>query len=388
MQGWTSPPSVSANVPYFELATRYNLASTKWDSVGQAAYISVDNAGSASDEFVSFDNQQTVAAKVAYARSKGHGGIAIWELAGGYLRNPGAAVRDPLIQALKQAMAGSVPPPATATPPPATATPTRTATATPRPATATPPPATVTAIATATRTATAVATATATATRTAVGPAPAAPAPAAKSLHSVYAESLSTPWRDRSWTATVDYRSAQRAYAGTTSIRVDQGYWGALGLRRGDWGAPVALPAASYSSLRFAIFGGASGLKLKIGAGNDRDGWFSAIDYGTVPANTWTVVNVPMTWLNPRALPIDSIWVGDTTGVAKTYYVDDISFVPPAAATAPIAAPPVSATPVAPPRALATPTAVTARPYRPTIGGTSTAISRALAAYWSLFRIR
>jgi chitinase len=103
-QRWTSPPQVRGNVPYFDLAETYDLTTAAWDSAAEAAYVGIDRPGSENDEFVSFDNEQTVAAKVAYARQQGHGGIAIWELAGAYLRKAGAAVADPLVQALKRAL--------------------------------------------------------------------------------------------------------------------------------------------------------------------------------------------------------------------------------------------------------------------------------------------
>lgn len=48
----------------------------QWDEQAQAAWYGTD------DQFVSFDNEQTIDAKFDYARSKGVGGMIVWEITG------------------------------------------------------------------------------------------------------------------------------------------------------------------------------------------------------------------------------------------------------------------------------------------------------------------
>ena len=116
-QSWSAAPSLQSNVPYYTiLQNYYQSANERWDSSAQASYLSFDNAGSTGDMFISYDNENTCRKKVEYARSKGIGGIIIWELGGGYL--PGTFPnRDRLLQAVKQAIGGGTPTPALPAPP-------------------------------------------------------------------------------------------------------------------------------------------------------------------------------------------------------------------------------------------------------------------------------
>jgi chitinase len=104
-QAYTSDPTVAGNVSYAQIMSTYYQASyAKWDSGAQAAYLSVDAAGSANDKFISYDNEQTVAAKVAYAKTKGLGGVFVWELGGGFRSTQPAGQQDLLLQSLKTAV--------------------------------------------------------------------------------------------------------------------------------------------------------------------------------------------------------------------------------------------------------------------------------------------
>ncbi|MDE3057019.1 MAG: T9SS type A sorting domain-containing protein [Bacteroidota bacterium] len=108
LQAYTAAPTVQSNVPYSTIMdTYYQSQYDKWDASAQAAYLSIDNTGSANDKFISYDNASTVAAKFNYVRSKGLGGAIIWELGGGYRANQPAGQRDLLLQAVKQALNGS-----------------------------------------------------------------------------------------------------------------------------------------------------------------------------------------------------------------------------------------------------------------------------------------
>src|SRR6185503_4179736 len=77
-QSWSTYPSVQANVPYYTIMQDYYTSSNyRWDASAQAAYLSIDNAGSSADKFISYDDQTSVRKKFEYARSKGIGGLII-----------------------------------------------------------------------------------------------------------------------------------------------------------------------------------------------------------------------------------------------------------------------------------------------------------------------
>ncbi len=98
-QSWTSAPDVTGNIAYYDLMKTYGSNPVLWDTSAGAAYMSITSGG---QKFVSLDNEQTMAAKAQYIRTKGIGGIIIWELGGGYQDSAPAGQRDKLLQAVKQ----------------------------------------------------------------------------------------------------------------------------------------------------------------------------------------------------------------------------------------------------------------------------------------------
>jgi len=104
-QSWTNTPSAT-QIAYRDVMTTYYQSNLyHWDADAQAAYLSIDNAGSANDKFISYDDEHTCQAKVSYARNHHLGGVMIWELAQGYRSTRPAGQRDPLLQAIKQSLA-------------------------------------------------------------------------------------------------------------------------------------------------------------------------------------------------------------------------------------------------------------------------------------------
>lgn len=105
---WT-PQTFRANIAYFDLAAGRDLAAlAQWDEAAGAAWFTEGG------DFYTFDNERTVAAKVAYLRERGLARIAIWELCGGTMPNGS----QPLVDALRVSLAGDVAPPAEPTPEP------------------------------------------------------------------------------------------------------------------------------------------------------------------------------------------------------------------------------------------------------------------------------
>lgn len=87
----------SGGVPYYELHNRFDLDRARWDSSAQAPYLNVEDPKA----FVTFDNERSVRRKIRYAVEKGLGGVILWELGGGYLKDQQVQPKDPLLQAVK-----------------------------------------------------------------------------------------------------------------------------------------------------------------------------------------------------------------------------------------------------------------------------------------------
>ena len=104
-QSWTSAPTAVAASYDTLMTSYYQPALYHWDTNAQAAYLSLDNANSANDKFISYDDEHACQAKVSYARNRGLGGVMIWELGEGYRPGKPAGQRDPLLQAVKQSLA-------------------------------------------------------------------------------------------------------------------------------------------------------------------------------------------------------------------------------------------------------------------------------------------
>jgi chitinase len=104
-QSWTTAPTTTAPSYDTLMTTYYQPQLYHWDTNAQAAYLSLDNAGSANDKFISYDDEHACQAKVSYARNRGLGGVMIWELGSGYRPGQPAGQRDPLLQAVKQSLA-------------------------------------------------------------------------------------------------------------------------------------------------------------------------------------------------------------------------------------------------------------------------------------------
>ncbi len=106
VQSWKTDPDVKANIPYFQIMESYYRSKAAWDSSAQASYISIDNPGSAQDEFVSFDNERSIRAKSEYVQKMGLGGVIIYDLGAGYRRTLPKGYRDLLLQSVRYGLAG------------------------------------------------------------------------------------------------------------------------------------------------------------------------------------------------------------------------------------------------------------------------------------------
>ncbi|MBI3880920.1 MAG: glycoside hydrolase family 18 protein [Verrucomicrobia bacterium] len=103
-QSWSTAPAVTPASYDLIMSNYYSPARYAWDADAQAAYLSINNAGSANDKFISYDDEHSVQAKISYARNRRIGGVMIWELGGGWRPGLAAGRRDPLLQAVKAAL--------------------------------------------------------------------------------------------------------------------------------------------------------------------------------------------------------------------------------------------------------------------------------------------
>jgi len=99
-QTWATAPALDA-LSYQALAGSITTQNYRWDSAAQVPYLSVDNTGSASDNFIAYENAQSIAAKVNFAKTNGLGGWIIWELSNGYI--PNQTPNQPLLMAILSA---------------------------------------------------------------------------------------------------------------------------------------------------------------------------------------------------------------------------------------------------------------------------------------------
>lgn len=106
LQSWESTPDVMADVPYFEImGTYYKKDFYRWDDGAKAPYLSIDQEGSENDTFISYDDEKAVHEKINYVKNENLGGAIIWELSGGYRKEQPQGKRNPLLQAVKEAIA-------------------------------------------------------------------------------------------------------------------------------------------------------------------------------------------------------------------------------------------------------------------------------------------
>ena len=110
-ESFSTAPKMSFDVPLYWsdgtgiMQKYYRPEYYHWDSSAEAAYLSIDSAGTGgSDYFISYDNAQSIEAKMAYVRKKGLGGLIVWTLKTGY---PGDG-KYPLLHALQKARQGGI----------------------------------------------------------------------------------------------------------------------------------------------------------------------------------------------------------------------------------------------------------------------------------------
>ncbi|HKI46440.1 MAG TPA: glycosyl hydrolase family 18 protein, partial [Balneolales bacterium] len=307
-QSWQTAPTVTDNVAYHDIMDQYyQSGNVKWDSKADAAYISIDQSGSANDKFISYDNEKSIQAKFQYMRDKGIGGVIIWELGAGYRSNQPAGQRDLLLQAVKQAMNNTTS--SSSTTPTLDTTPPTVSISSPASGSTVSGTANVqiqasdnigvslvqlsvdgttigssltiapftfswntggladgthtlqaTALDAAGNKSTTSETVTVSNTTTSGG---STTGSVSGSKTQVYDDALSSPWTNASWSSTVDLSNTQYTYSGSNAIKVAQNAWGAFSIHSGSWSSPVNIDA-SAQNLTFAVYSPGSPLDLSV----------------------------------------------------------------------------------------------------------------------------
>lgn len=106
-QSWpaNNPPTDSTSSYATIVSDYYKTNLYHWDSIAQAAYLSITNSPASADMFISYDDARACETKISFARNLHLGGIMIWELSQDYAPGLPAGQRTPLEAALKQALA-------------------------------------------------------------------------------------------------------------------------------------------------------------------------------------------------------------------------------------------------------------------------------------------
>ncbi len=79
----------------------YSAGARQWDTLARVPYLSFASPHAPDGcTFISYDDEQSIAEKGAYLKSKGLGGVIQWELNEGYLPSAAAGQRNPLLKAI------------------------------------------------------------------------------------------------------------------------------------------------------------------------------------------------------------------------------------------------------------------------------------------------
>lgn len=87
------------------MASYHSATARRWDDAAKATYLTFTTAaGPQGCNFVSYEDEQSIAAKGDYVRASGLGGAIIWTIAQGHLPGAPEGSRDPLLRATYQAI--------------------------------------------------------------------------------------------------------------------------------------------------------------------------------------------------------------------------------------------------------------------------------------------
>ncbi|HEX5218127.1 MAG TPA: glycoside hydrolase family 44 protein, partial [Verrucomicrobiae bacterium] len=140
----------------------------------------------------------------------------------------------------------------------------------------------------------------------------------AQSSQNVYTDSLQNGWANWSW-ATVNLNNPSPVHAGSSSISVSSTNWQALYLHH------TPQNGGNFANLAFWINGGSGGQSLRVQAHRNGVAQTSVV-LAPLPANSWRQEILSLASLGVgSAADFDGFWLQvENSGLAPTFYVDDI----------------------------------------------------------------
>jgi hypothetical protein len=142
----------------------------------------------------------------------------------------------------------------------------------------------------------------------------------------VYDDALQSPFRDASWSATVNYQNTTTVHSGSKSVKVDFASWGGFDILSGSWSNEIAIDVTKYDTLRFAIYP-ATQFSMTVGF------YVGATTLITPPAGKWTTYAIPLPneaftrfYISSEVTGTRTVYfdaVRYTGGVSKVSAVDD-----------------------------------------------------------------
>lgn len=153
--------------------------------------------------------------------------------------------------------------------------------------------------------------------------APAAEAPAGSKP--IYDDAMASGWANWSWGSNIDFESQSGHSGKAIEITYNDG-WSALYLHN-----DAGVNTNGYESVRFWLNGGSNGGQLvRVCAKVKCD---QASDQLTVPANTWTQFDVPLSKLGASSRMDEFVVQNFTPGSQATMFIDDITLIKSGAAS-------------------------------------------------------
>ena len=82
------------------MSTYFDATKRVWDDLAKVPYLSFTTAkGPQQCNFVSYDDEQSIAGKGAWVKANGLGGAIIWTIGEGHVPNAPAGSQDPVLKA-------------------------------------------------------------------------------------------------------------------------------------------------------------------------------------------------------------------------------------------------------------------------------------------------
>jgi chitinase len=87
------------------MSTYYSAPAYHYDTGAQAPFLSLDGQGSPACTYLTYEDPTSIAAKGAWSKAQGLGGVVIWTIPEGYMPSAGTtpAEQNPMLEAVRKA---------------------------------------------------------------------------------------------------------------------------------------------------------------------------------------------------------------------------------------------------------------------------------------------